>query len=199
MITKETFIPYLIALDPDFAPRFEKYLERWNGERLSHLEMSEFSHFVSERLVNGSYSKAEAVFEGIEYLLQDGNSDETVSNAVCTCFLENLQNFIKPGGLSANSFVHLLAPRSRSYCKSWDAFTGVKTSGLWKPGEFAVRRFLKKLQESVVQIRREGRIEWGWKPENYHFYRKKSWLRKFLQTIEVRLQKRIKAKTLTSK
>jgi len=70
------------------------------------------------------------IFDFIEMLMCEG--DQTVGDCAATCFLENLINYAGHGSVQASSFIPLLGPKSRDYCKGWDKFTGVQTPGLWQ-------------------------------------------------------------------
>ena len=93
--------------------------------------MVEFSHYIKDILAKNDAANRDAIklaFELAEKFMIEG--DDSVKNAVATCFLENLINAVAWGDISAMSFVNLLGEGSRKYCKAWDEFTGVKTEGL---------------------------------------------------------------------
>jgi hypothetical protein len=87
---------------------------------------SDFSTLVIERLETGALENEEQLFSFIESVVAAGGDP---ANAACTCFLENILNRI-PGPIDPNSFVQYLGPQSKEFCRGWDEFTGVKTSGL---------------------------------------------------------------------
>jgi len=76
------------------------------------------------------YDHCVELFELIEQFVSEG--DEGVSNAACTCFIENLQNIAShdDNEFEYSHFVSLLGPESRAYAKAWDEFTGIRTDGL---------------------------------------------------------------------
>lgn len=92
-------------------------------------DMIAFSHYVIDllRVRETPSSYIQDIFAYTEYLLLQG--DEDVQNAVCTCFLENILN-VTPEQVDPKRFVQYLGEESRSYCRTWDAFTGVCTEGL---------------------------------------------------------------------
>lgn len=88
---------------------------------------SAFTSYVTAQLRSGSLQDMPDIFQFIERCML---SDEEVSTAAATCFLENLINRT-PDPIDPASFVPLLGPESRKYCKAWDDLQGVKTPGLW--------------------------------------------------------------------
>ncbi|WP_082768703.1 DUF7674 family protein [Paraglaciecola hydrolytica] len=115
-----------------FIPEFPDY---WSSEDAAfnfgkdstvHGVFSDFSTLVVERLEAGTLSNGEQLFSFIESVLAEGGDP---ANAACTCFLENILNRI-PGPIDPNGFVPYLGPKSKEFCRGWDEFTGVKTSGL---------------------------------------------------------------------
>ena len=131
MITRETLIPYILTIEPNFEQFCEEQRKYW-GMQSTHRDMASFSIFIQERLKSGNYENTLTVFNTIESLLTGTNADEEVKNAVCTSFLENLLHYYSDGSIPSESFIPFLGPESREYCKSWEEFTGVKTPGLWE-------------------------------------------------------------------
>lgn len=123
----------ILAKFPEFANsiRWKEHLKFWEGEEPPFsIEMSEFSSFIADSLNNNdSNINFHEVFSFIENLIAQG--EQEVKDAATTCFLENLLNYDSAGRIKASSFIHLLGPRSKEYCKTWDEFTDVKTPGLW--------------------------------------------------------------------
>lgn len=68
------------------------------------------------------------IFVVIEFLMLHG--DEEVKSAAATGFLETMLHAV-PEKVKASTFVPYLGIESVKYCKACDAFTGVKTEGLW--------------------------------------------------------------------
>lgn len=135
MITEAGLIDYLLRVEPDFLKTLEVLKSSWslgNSKLTTGIQFIGFSRFVSERFISGSYPNAKKVFDSMEFLLEDQNSDEKVRGLVTTCFLENMQNQSSNGAFSPALFVPLLGPKSREYCKAWDEFMGgYRTPGLW--------------------------------------------------------------------
>ena len=122
---------YIIKLE-QFIPEFPEY---WGSEDSAfnfgdkstvYGVFSDFSTLVIERLEVGALETTEQIFQFIEIVVDHGGDP---ANAACTCFLENILNQI-PGTIDPNSFVDYLGPKSVKFCRGWDEFTGVKTSGL---------------------------------------------------------------------
>jgi hypothetical protein len=116
---------------PGFQSDWQEHLDWWDGDTPGFSnDMSAFSHYVLALLKNNKDSQEiKDIFILIEQLVSKG--DEEVKNSACTCFLENLINATSWERVHASTFIYLLGPESRKYCKAWDEFTGVKTEGLW--------------------------------------------------------------------
>jgi len=87
---------------------------------------SDFSSLVVERLEAGTLSNGQQLFSFIESVVTEGGDP---ANAACTCFLENILNRI-PGSIDPNGFAPYLGEKSKEFCREWDEFTRVKTSGI---------------------------------------------------------------------
>ena len=128
MILKEDCMKLAIKKFPEFQESWQRHLKYWgNDERGLCTDMSEFSQFTTDLIIQNKVKTLPEIFDFIESLIVEGDKD--VKNAAATCFLENLLN-VTPHEISASSFVHLLGHESRDYCKAWDKFTGVQTVGL---------------------------------------------------------------------
>ena len=115
-----------------FIPEFPDY---WSSEDAAfnfgqdstvYGVFSDFSSLVVERLEAGTLSNGQQLFSFIESVVAEGGDP---ANAACTCFLENILNRI-PGSIDPNGFAPYLGAKSKKFCREWDEFTGVKTSGL---------------------------------------------------------------------
>lgn len=130
VITKEQWTDFALRVVPGFRQPLEDLREDWEPDPVAlSIEMSEFSWFVAGLLKDaGRSEQVEAALAFVEDLLVRG--DEALKDAAATSFLENLLNQVSGGELDPATFVDLLGPQSRAYCKAWDEFTGVKTPGL---------------------------------------------------------------------
>lgn len=78
-----------------FVPEFSEYwysddsLFNEGSESTIHGVFAEFSHIVIEQLQGGSLENKPELFAFIESIVVKNDND---SNAVCTCFLENIVN-----------------------------------------------------------------------------------------------------------
>lgn len=170
MIIEANLIDYILQLEPDFLEPLEELKNSWSLDKSKltiGIQFIEFSDFVSGKFRNGSYPNAKKIFDSMEFLLEDQNSDEKVQTLVTTCFLENMQNQSSNGAFSPSLFVPLLGPKSREYCKAWDEFTGVATPGLWsndKPN-FRTSKPLIGDEEALRLISKIRSTEDRWSPE----------------------------------
>jgi hypothetical protein len=133
MLSETTVVKIIFDHYPDFIPFRENEInDVWKDSPPGiHLEMIIFSDFMRNILENNQEDseKTKQTFLFIEQFMSDGT--EEVQEAVATCFLENLINAISRGRIPAASFVPLLGPESKKYCKAWDEFSKAKTEGLW--------------------------------------------------------------------
>jgi hypothetical protein len=128
MISKTDCMQLVFNKFPGFQERWQKHLDWWEGEEAGLCnDMSQFSRYVTELIMNKQIGTLPQIFDFVETLMIDGDAD--VQNAAATCFLENLIN-ITPEKIPPSSFIPLLGNESRGYCKAWDKFTGVKTESL---------------------------------------------------------------------
>jgi hypothetical protein len=121
---------------PEFVASYEweEHLLFWKDSEEKYNLCGIFSTFSSftKRLLNTEPTPPFLVkiFNFIETMMREG--DQLVGDCAATCFLENLINLVGHGSVQASTFIPLLGPESREYCKAWDKFTGVQTPGLWK-------------------------------------------------------------------
>lgn len=132
IISKEQCINLIIKQFPGFEEMWAEHIDWWGGENpgLSN-NMAVFSRYTIKLLQDDEKNQTELknIFLLIEKFIVDG-SDE-VKDAAATCFLENVMNATSWKKIPSSSFIHLLGRESKSFCKAWDKFTGIKTEGLW--------------------------------------------------------------------
>ena len=108
----------------DLAPGFRPYWEsesnlfvESDGSYTAHGIFSGFSHFVRDHLLESEELSRTKLFNIIEKLVNTNpNSSSGVSNAVCTCFLENLAG----EGKFSDTIGTYLGPEARKYFDEWD-------------------------------------------------------------------------------
>lgn len=136
MIEKNEVLQLIIDTYPKARTYYVSNADKWvpekgdGGQISQHRLLSMLSHLVVREFVQGEYDFCVELFELIEFCVSEGDSD--VSNAACTCFIENLLNTASHENEFEDShFVSLLGPESERYAKSWDNYTGTKTKGLY--------------------------------------------------------------------
>lgn len=129
MISSHKSIAYFLDNVPEFRNEWRLHLASVNKIPTLCQAFSEFSDLTIKNILNYRNDCKERIFDSIEFLLEMG--DEEVKDAVTTCFLENLLNAMSGGSMKAKDFVRYLKPLSIEYCRAWDAFTGIKTEGLY--------------------------------------------------------------------
>ena len=127
-LNRERCTELLLETYPQFQPAFKAHVAAWEGDPRSLCsDFSALGEFVMDEISAGRMAQMPELFELVERLMNQGTKD--VQDAVATCFLENLLNST-PHRIPPESFVLLLGPESRKYCRAWDEFSGVKTPGL---------------------------------------------------------------------
>ncbi len=117
---------------PDFLPYWQQARdgEYWDDFEQSIAQFSIFSHYSIDLLVDINTSPAliSQLFVVAEDCLQYG--DDQVKTGITTCYLENIMN-VTPEKIDPARYISFLGQQSRRFCQAWDAWTGVRTKGLW--------------------------------------------------------------------
>ena len=132
MINTPQLVKKLENFTPGFGPVWLEWLkvdeEYGDGDAPSlHAVFSEYSHFIVACIEELELTTKIQLLQFIEESLV--SEDEDLSNAVATCFLENLVQMNKY--YNPESYFPYLGKKSRQYTKSWDEFNGMRTKGLW--------------------------------------------------------------------
>lgn len=118
--TPRELLQCLFEVVPGFRFQWEasdNLFIREDGSFTVHGVFSELSVYVLEEFANFDKSTRSSLFQYIEECVNtDIHSDAGVSNAVCTCFLENLAG---EGALSEEIRRHL-GPDSKKYFDQWN-------------------------------------------------------------------------------
>jgi hypothetical protein len=129
--TANRILSDLLGLCPEFSRTWAEEAYLWTDEATGNFTpcgvFATVSHHIADILISSLPAHLEAVFDYVERCMYDS---EEVSTAAATCFLENLMNRT-PEKIDPGRFVPLLGPESRTYCRAWDEFCGVRTEGLW--------------------------------------------------------------------
>jgi hypothetical protein len=93
-----------------------------DGEFIAHPWMLQLNKLVQERLSEGDYDQAEALFCLVERLIVEGDDD--VKGVILTGFVESLQHqkTVEPA-----LWQPLLGNMARAHCKAMDKFYGIKS------------------------------------------------------------------------
>ena len=132
MSNNQNLVKKLELLTPGFIGVWNEWLEEdinfGDGEEITeHTIFLEYFHFISDNIDNLEVKQKELLFEYIEESLT--SNDDNLSNAVATCFLENLaQMYIK---YQPENYFPFLGEKSKVYSREWDKFNGRKTKGLY--------------------------------------------------------------------
>ena len=103
MVSKINSTEIILKAFPEFRKIWEKeIIETWRGESNDSIVMTEFSRYIKEMIAKKDSTKMDTIklaFKMAEKLMVEGNN--TVQDAVATCFLENLINAVAWGDISA--------------------------------------------------------------------------------------------------
>jgi len=106
---------------PDFKDYWERqdnYFKNDDGLGTIHGIFAEYSGFIKANFNNIERSQLIGLFGFVEKCVNtEPNSESGISNAACTCFLENLAG---EGGLS-NSLLEYLGPGSKEYFERYNS------------------------------------------------------------------------------
>jgi hypothetical protein len=129
MIHRSNCMELVLARVPGMTEHWQAHRKWWEGQEAGLCnDCAILADYISDLVAEGDDESLPGIFRLIEELIVQG--DEDVRTAACTCVLENLLNRYSAGEIPAESFVHLLGPESRAYCRAWDQFTGVTTPGV---------------------------------------------------------------------
>ncbi len=129
MIPPAMAIELIRESDVDFARRWEADTDLQRpGAADIYRFASKYCDYVSDIADHAPSDRLSSVFAVVERLMAEGDFD--VRNALGTCFLEDLINFVANGRIRSSSVVPYLGPVSRAFCEGWDKTTGGKTAGL---------------------------------------------------------------------
>src|SRR5688500_13763681 len=115
--TPEELLAQLQELVPHFGPAWQQSVFRDELSSTVHGIFSEFSSYVRGHFTEFDERTWNALFQYVEQCVTtDVHSESSVSNAACTCFLENLAG---EGELS-HIVSRYLGPESRKYFDKWN-------------------------------------------------------------------------------
>lgn len=115
-------------ISPLFKRAMEDYAEDFGDLFLPHVAMGWISRSFVDHMNQLHPEEIKQVFDLVEETLVHG--DDASANLVAVSFLECLQN--RDGeSFDFSRIAKHLGAESIAFCKWWDEFTGVKTSGLY--------------------------------------------------------------------
>ena len=122
-ISPSEVLPAFVDIYPDCRAHFIKEADYWIDEKSAisvHSLFSIFSLLVVERFLLGEYEKSEDLFGFIDLAIKLG--DKEVSNAACTCFVENLINIASAKtDFELSHFRSLLGPLATEFADNYMA------------------------------------------------------------------------------
>lgn len=79
-----------------------------------HSLFAEFSRYFNDNILKFPDAKIQEFCDYIEMFVRDDDIHESLDNAICTCFLENVG-----GNPIENHLCHFLRPKSLFFHKRW--------------------------------------------------------------------------------
>lgn len=123
MIQRECTMKLLIDVCPSFRGKWEEHLrDIWDrdSELILYTDFAEFARHLTSLAASESFQELEAVFNEIEYLLQQG--DPFVQEAVMVGLLEDFQNGLLNIGYEINLIEKYFKPETKKYWTSLTKF-----------------------------------------------------------------------------
>ena len=118
--TPEELLKAVIQIVPEFASYWESpdnYFRNDDGSFSLHGVFAELTAYVRDNFSHFSDKQRHTLFEFVEKcVLLDPNPNSGVSNAACTCFLENLAG----DGKLSEAIAPYLGVRSKEYFDEWN-------------------------------------------------------------------------------
>ncbi len=118
--TPEELLQAIVKITPEFALHWERpdnYFRNQGGSFSVHGVFAELTTYLKVGFGKLSDAQRRTLFEFIEKcVLTDPNSDSGVSNAACTCFLENLAGECD----LSQAIAPYLGMKSKEYFDEWN-------------------------------------------------------------------------------
>jgi len=128
MATPDDYAYQMSQFIPDFSDfwKSQDQVFAFQHESNLHWVFSDFADCVITRLRDATLPDREPLFDFIESVVAGGGVDADVA---CKCFLKRLleQTQETSRGLQPDSFLPYLGPKSRGFCKAWEAFVAPRT------------------------------------------------------------------------
>ena len=120
----------IICVANYIEPIFESFKAEWLPDDLPFtIIFSDIGHSLCNQTKKSTPKELKEIWRIIEDLMVRG--DLTVREAVATGLLETVLGEASAERFDMALVAFFLGPESIAYCHAWDAFTGVKTQGLY--------------------------------------------------------------------
>jgi hypothetical protein len=128
MSTSREALEAIIATIPAFRPRWQKFLEDWQGEETPwYLAMGAIAHYVVDEYEMGNRGQLNGLFSAVELLL--GDTDTELQNLIWVGLFEDIQNIASHRTFGADVFRAWLGPHSLI---AWDEVNrGMQKVAAW--------------------------------------------------------------------
>lgn len=134
--TSQNAMKYVLQVIPEYKKDWEEHLDYWKDEkRTVGLDLYSFLDFTVKQIEKNNTEILPKIFNIIEKLNVYG--DESVQDAASMKFLEGLTNTSgnAPERVPYESYINLLGPESKDFCRRLDKLWRSPTPGLWTEEE----------------------------------------------------------------
>ena len=115
MIEKNDLLDYLFEVSPEFQNFISKELDYFKREKLYHVILGCYAHYLFEKYKNNDLNDIKKGFDKLEFLLING--DNEVKNIIILGFFESFQNILLTENIDLNIFNEFLSIKSK---EAWD-------------------------------------------------------------------------------
>jgi hypothetical protein len=150
---KKDVIDVLRDVAPDFQPRWQAFLEWWEGEEHGNYNaMAEFAHFLVDSYAIGNLDCFQAVFGEVERLLLEGDSE--TQSLLSVGLIEDIQNIASHHSFGASIFEPWLGKESLRVWREIDE--GMRQVAVWAsenptPSSLRAKEAIEKVQDPELR------------------------------------------------
>lgn len=127
-VIEQNCVQILMSKFPKFVRYWESEIEEQGFASSIMAQMKPLIDYVIDLARNEEMDELKKVFEFVEFLVAHG--DDAVQTAITTGFLEGLMHSDREK-FKFKFICRFLGVETKSYCRAYDEFTGMRTKGLW--------------------------------------------------------------------
>ena len=114
MLGKNDLLDHLFEVSPDFQKFISEELDFFKDEKLYHVILGCYAHYLFEKYKNNDLDYIKIGFDKLEFLLVNG--DNEVKNIITLGFFESFQNILLGDKIDLGIIDEFLLPESK---KAW--------------------------------------------------------------------------------